>query len=99
MRRCLAAWRVDSCSRARRSRRKNCCWSSSEIRQALESHEVAVMTRLVCVVFAGMLLAPLSAQRGAAPDPLVKENATTRVAPHTYVIGDDNVPLVPNVGI
>jgi glyoxylase-like metal-dependent hydrolase (beta-lactamase superfamily II) len=38
-------------------------------------------------------------QRGPAPDPLVRENATARVAPHTYVIADNNVGLVPNVGI
>ena len=38
-------------------------------------------------------------QRGPAPDPLVRENATLKVAPHTYVIPDSNVGLVPNVGI
>jgi len=41
----------------------------------------------------------LIAQRGAAPDPLVRENATVKLAPHTYVIPDNNVGLVPNVGI
>ena len=41
----------------------------------------------------------LLAQRGPAPDPLVKENRTVMLAPHTYVIPDDNVSLVPNVGI
>lgn len=38
-------------------------------------------------------------QRGPAPDPLVRENATVKLAAHTYVIPDNNVPLVPNVGI
>src|SRR6186997_2807612 len=38
-------------------------------------------------------------QRGPAPDPLVRANATIKVAPHTYVIPDGNVGLVPNVGI
>ena len=38
-------------------------------------------------------------QRGPAPDPLVRENRTIKVAPHTYVIPDGNVGLVPNVGI
>jgi hypothetical protein len=38
-------------------------------------------------------------QRGPAPDPLVKENATVELAAHTYAIPDGNVPLVPNVGI
>src|SRR5215471_13541422 len=48
-----------------------------------------------------MLLAGAAAaqQRGPAPDPLVRENATMKVAAHTYVIPDGNVGLVPNVGI
>jgi glyoxylase-like metal-dependent hydrolase (beta-lactamase superfamily II) len=41
----------------------------------------------------------LCAQRAPAPDPLVRENATVKLAPHTYVIPDNNVGLVPNVGI
>ena len=41
----------------------------------------------------------VSAQRGPAPDPLVRENATVKLADHTYVIPDANVSLVPNVGI
>jgi len=41
----------------------------------------------------------VSAQRGPAPDPLVKEGVTVRLGPHTYVIPDGNVGLVPNVGI
>jgi molybdate transport system substrate-binding protein len=40
-----------------------------------------------------------AAQPGPGPDPLVKENATVKVAAHTYVIPDGNVPAVPNVGI
>ena len=35
----------------------------------------------------------------AAPDPLVTENSTVKIAPHTYAIPDGSVPLVPNVGI
>lgn len=55
----------------------------------------------VFVIGGALLVAAslLSAQRGEAPDPLVQENATTKVGPHTWVIPDDNVPLVPNVGI
>jgi glyoxylase-like metal-dependent hydrolase (beta-lactamase superfamily II) len=34
-----------------------------------------------------------------ARDPLVREGATTKIAPHVHVIPDDDVPLVPNVGI
>src|SRR5689334_11679956 len=41
----------------------------------------------------------LFAQSGSVPDPLVKENATVKLASHTYAIPDGNVPLVPNVGI
>src|SRR5689334_7389986 len=39
------------------------------------------------------------AQRGPAPDPFVKADATVKLADHTYVIPDGDVPLVPNVGI
>jgi glyoxylase-like metal-dependent hydrolase (beta-lactamase superfamily II) len=38
-------------------------------------------------------------QRGQGPPPLVKENATAKVADHVYVIPDNSVPVVPNVGI
>jgi len=39
-------------------------------------------------------------QQPAAPrDPLVREGSTTKVSPHVYVVPDDDVPLVPNVGI
>ena len=50
----------------------------------------------VAVTLASSLLI---AQRGPAPDPLVRENATVKLGPHTYVIPDNNVGLVPNVGI
>jgi glyoxylase-like metal-dependent hydrolase (beta-lactamase superfamily II) len=40
-----------------------------------------------------------AASQAPPADPLVKENATVKVAPHTYVIPDGNVGLVPNVGI
>jgi glyoxylase-like metal-dependent hydrolase (beta-lactamase superfamily II) len=47
-----------------------------------------------------LLAVAVSAQpRGPAPDPLVRENATVKLAAHTYVIPDNNVGLVPNVGI
>jgi len=39
------------------------------------------------------------AQRGPAPDPLVREGVTVMLGPHTYAIPDGNVPLVPNIGI
>jgi glyoxylase-like metal-dependent hydrolase (beta-lactamase superfamily II) len=39
------------------------------------------------------------ASQAPAPDPLVREGATVRLAAHTHAIPDNNVPLVPNVGI
>jgi metallo-beta-lactamase class B len=33
------------------------------------------------------------------PPPMVKENRTRKIGPHSYVIDDDSVVLVPNVGI
>jgi glyoxylase-like metal-dependent hydrolase (beta-lactamase superfamily II) len=47
----------------------------------------------------GLLPAAAAAQTGQVPDPIVKAHATVKVAEHTYVIPDGNVPLVPNVGI
>jgi glyoxylase-like metal-dependent hydrolase (beta-lactamase superfamily II) len=43
--------------------------------------------------------ANLAAQRGPQPPPIVKENATVKISDHVYVIPDDSVPVVPNVGI
>jgi glyoxylase-like metal-dependent hydrolase (beta-lactamase superfamily II) len=43
--------------------------------------------------------AHLAAQQAPRPDPLVRENATQKVTEHVYVIPDNSVPLVPNVGI
>jgi len=39
------------------------------------------------------------AAQAPRPDPLVRENATQKVGDHVYVIPDNSVPLVPNVGI
>jgi glyoxylase-like metal-dependent hydrolase (beta-lactamase superfamily II) len=57
----------------------------------------------VLVMSPGVLL---SAQGGGGgfnlanlPPPIVKEGATVKIAPHSYVIPDGNVVLVPNVGI
>ncbi|MCH8131494.1 MAG: hypothetical protein IIA30_02990, partial [Myxococcales bacterium] len=55
--------------------------------------------RFVLLLALTVSLSTVWAQRGPAPDPLVKENATVKLAAHTYVIPDDNVRLVPNVGI
>jgi glyoxylase-like metal-dependent hydrolase (beta-lactamase superfamily II) len=57
-------------------------------------------TRPVLSLLAAIIAATaVAAQRGPAADPLVRESATVKLAEHTYVIPDNNVPLVPNVGI
>jgi glyoxylase-like metal-dependent hydrolase (beta-lactamase superfamily II)/uncharacterized membrane protein YphA (DoxX/SURF4 family) len=38
-------------------------------------------------------------QPAQARSPMIKENATAKVSPHVYIIPDDSVSLVPNVGI
>lgn len=43
--------------------------------------------------------APGPGGRGAAPPPLVRADATEKISEHVYVIPDDNVGMVPNVGI
>ncbi len=54
----------------------------------------------VAIVAVALGASALLAQRGGPPpDPLVRENATVKLAPHTYAIPDNNVGLVPNVGI
>ena len=49
------------------------------------------------VVF--MFVVALEAQRGPAAPPLVRENATEKISDHVYVIPDNNVGMVPNIGI
>jgi glyoxylase-like metal-dependent hydrolase (beta-lactamase superfamily II) len=39
------------------------------------------------------------AAQAPRPDPLVRENTTQKVTDHVYVIPDNNVGMVPNVGI
>jgi glyoxylase-like metal-dependent hydrolase (beta-lactamase superfamily II) len=54
----------------------------------------------VLVMLAVFVAAPLArAQAQGAGAPLIKQDARTKVADHTFVILDDNVGLVPNVGI
>jgi glyoxylase-like metal-dependent hydrolase (beta-lactamase superfamily II) len=48
----------------------------------------------------GLALAfPALGQPPAAPNPLIKQDALQKVSDHAYVILDDNVAFVPNVGI
>ena len=57
------------------------------------------MRRQLCVLFLSLLLAAAPSVSAQQQDPLVRENATVKLAAHTYVIPDFNVGLVPNVGI
>ncbi len=43
-----------------------------------------------------MLTQPLAAQ--TPPDPIVKTEGLRQVSPHVYIIPDNSVPLVPNIG-
>lgn len=43
--------------------------------------------------------APGAGGRGNAPPPLVRADATEKISEHVYVIPDNNVGMVPNVGI
>ena len=51
-----------------------------------------------CLLFAAAVTF-LAQQRGPAPDPIVREGATVKIAEHTWAIPDNNVGGVPNVGI
>ena len=46
-----------------------------------------------------VLLGAHLAAQAPRPDPLVRENATQKVSDHVYIIPDNSVPMVPNVGI
>src|SRR5262245_25278966 len=50
-------------------------------------------------VFVAMLSAEVVTQQAPQTPPLVKENKTVKISDHVYVIPDDSVPVVPNVGI
>ena len=45
------------------------------------------------------LVTSIALAQPPAPAPLIKQDAARRVADHTFVILDDNVGMVPNVGI
>lgn len=61
----------------------------------MHRHMQLALLALACA----LAILPLGAQRGPAPDPLIRENVTVQLGPHTYAIPDANVGLVPNVGI
>ena len=63
------------------------------------SHMRSAASNLASPLLVLLLASSAIAQQTPVPDPLVKEGTTVKLAEHTYVIPDGNVPLVPNVGI
>src|ERR1700752_2236295 len=47
---------------------------------------------------AALLLCAATAVAQTAPVPVVKEGTTVKISEHVYVIPDERVPMVPNVG-
>jgi glyoxylase-like metal-dependent hydrolase (beta-lactamase superfamily II) len=60
---------------------------------------IRAASRLIPLAAGVLAVSTVAAQRGPVPDPLVREHATVKLADHTWVIPDNDVPLVPNVGI
>ena len=55
-----------------------------------------VLWSIAAVAALLVLAQPLAAQ--TPPDPIVKTEWLRQVSPHVYIIPDNSVPLVPNVG-
>lgn len=56
-------------------------------------------TPVIAATLAAFVAQAVLAQQPAAPAPMIKRGATMKVSDHAYVILDDNVGFVPNVGI
>jgi glyoxylase-like metal-dependent hydrolase (beta-lactamase superfamily II) len=54
---------------------------------------------VLAAAFAAFIAQAALAQPPAAPAPLIKRGATMKISDHAYVILDDDVGFVPNVGI
>jgi len=54
---------------------------------------------VLAAAFAAFVAQAAFAQQPAAPAPMIKRGATMKISEHAYVILDDNVGFVPNVGI
>src|ERR1700741_473606 len=64
------------------------------------SRTVRPRSRMLLAMVASLVChASVQAQQAAPPPPMVKENATVKLAAHTFAIPDLNVGAVPNVGI
>jgi glyoxylase-like metal-dependent hydrolase (beta-lactamase superfamily II) len=59
----------------------------------------ALGVRSVLTVVAFVVAAAAAAAQQAPPDPIVRENVTVKISDHVYVIPDNSVGGVPNVGI
>src|SRR5262245_4386910 len=86
-------------SRPTRSSLSHCRSLIPSLHHSEDVMSLSIATRVAAAALA--LLATSAAAQAPPPpaDPLVKENATVKLAAHTYVIPDGNVGLVPNVGI
>lgn len=51
------------------------------------------------ILFASLLTATVHGQQNLNDGPMVQEKTTTKISTHVYVIPDNSVPGVPNVGI
>jgi len=56
-------------------------------------------TSALAVVLSACVAHAALAQQPTAPAPMIKRGATMKISDHAYVILDDNVGFVPNVGI
>jgi glyoxylase-like metal-dependent hydrolase (beta-lactamase superfamily II) len=61
--------------------------------------KLEIGTSALAVVLAVCVADAASAQQPAAPAPMIKRGATMKISEHAYVILDDNVGFVPNVGL
>ena len=61
--------------------------------------KVSRSTPALAAALVGALVAHSSLAQAPAAPPMIKQDAAKKVAEHTYVILDDNVGMVPNVGI
>src|SRR5688572_31406959 len=56
-------------------------------------------TPVIAATLAAFVAQAVLAQQPAAPAPMIKRGATLKISDHAYVILDENVGFVPNVGI
>jgi glyoxylase-like metal-dependent hydrolase (beta-lactamase superfamily II) len=67
--------------------------------RAVRRRRCAIALTFVCVATLASARQPPAVQGVPPPAPLIRENATVKLAEHVWAIPDFNVGLVPNVGI